>query len=259
MYDITFILMQPPMPVTMTRSNLAKARQRFRRAARDVIDTYEARRPPESDQVTPTQLNEALEQFFTVGLRIDEGKGETGPVNRNDISQLGDYAITLIADLATWASELDLDERWEELESVAMAVAGWIVHHAGEVRTLEPVVNALAREANQTQDPDTLTALAVFMGQIIHASSGFLKQDLEKSNPGRPWRVLHLNRAIVATRTHNPELMEQVFDDLVQHLPEEAPQFFTEGMQQMEALNYPAPVRQVMSRYFDRWSRPTMH
>jgi len=53
--------------------------------------------------------------------------------------------------------------------------------------------------------------------------------------------------------------MEKVFEDLVRYLPEDAAAFFAEGMQQMEALNYPQPVRQVMGRFFDRWTRPRMH
>ena len=97
------------------------------------------------------------------------------------------------------------------------------------------------------------------MGRVAQATANLIKQDLEKNNPGRPWRVLHLNRGIVATRTHNPELMEKVFDDLVRYLPEDAAAFFAEGMQQMEELDYPQHVRQVMHRYFDLWTRPRMH
>jgi hypothetical protein len=104
-----------------------------------------------------------------------------------------------------------------------------------------------------------LEPLTLFMGRVAQASSSAIKQDLEKNNPIRPWRILHLNRGIMATRTHNPALMERVFDDLVRYLPEDAPTFFAEGMQQMEALNYPQPVRQIMGRYFDRWTRPRMH
>jgi hypothetical protein len=101
--------------------------------------------------------------------------------------------------------------------------------------------------------------MAEFMGHAIRAASALIKQDLEKNNPGRPWRLLHLNRGIVATRSHNPALMEEVFEELVRELPEEAPGFFAEGMQQMEALNYPPHVRKVMGRYFAKWTRPRMH
>ncbi len=74
-----------------------------------------------------------------------------------------------------------------------------------------------------------------------------------------PWRLLHLNWAIAATRSRDTGLMERVFDTLVATLPEAAPGFFREGMGEMERLDYPAPVRALMQRYFERWSEGRMH
>ena len=36
--------------------------------------------------------------------------------------------------------------------------------------------------------------------------------------------------------------------------PEDAGQFFTEGMQQMNALNYPEHVHAVMAKYHRQWN-----
>ena len=239
--------------------SLAEATLRFEHAARDIIDTYDARRPAESSQITPTQLAEAIEQFLAVITRIDEEEGQTGPISNDDVTQLGDYGISLLTDLSAWAAQLNLPVPRQDLEIVTLGAADWIMRHEGQIRTLEPAVNALANFANRMHEPSSLEPLTLFMGRVVQASAKFIKQDLEKNNPGRPWRVLHLNRGIVATRTHNPALMEQVFEDLVRYLPEDAPAFFAEGMQQMEALNYPQPVRQVMGRFFDIWTRPRMH
>ena len=83
---------------------------------------------------------------------------------------------------------------------------------------------------------------------------------LERGNPEHPWRVLNLNRAIVATHTHNPRVMEEAFETLLQNLPEDAPAFFREGMGRMEALNYPPRVREVMERYYRKWClQHTLH
>jgi len=71
---------------------------------------------------------------------------------------------------------------------------------------------------------------------------------------GRPWRVLLLNHCIVATRSHNTGLMEDAFALLSARLPEDAARFFTEGMQQMDALDYPQRVREVMEKYHRRWT-----
>ena len=81
-----------------------------------------------------------------------------------------------------------------------------------------------------------------------------IARDLETVNPGRPWRLLNLNRAIVATRTHQPEVMEEAFSALAAQLPDDAPGFFTQGMEQMELLNYPPQVREVMDRYYKKWN-----
>jgi hypothetical protein len=47
--------------------------------------------------------------------------------------------------------------------------------------------------------------------------------------------------------------MEEAFEALAEHLPEEAPGFFREGMGQMDALGYPQRVRIIMQRYYDQW------
>lgn len=247
------------MATSILPPTLAEAALRFKHAAAEINDTYEARRPDKTDQVTPGQLTEAIEQFLSIIDRIDREEGKIGPIAKDDATQLGDYGMTLIADLAAWASQLNLPVPRQDLEIVTLAAADWLVRHDGQIRTLEPVVNALANFANRAQDPASLEPLITMMGRVAQAAANLIKQDLEKNNPGRPWRVLHLNRGIVATRTHNPELMEKVFDDLVRYLPEDAAAFFAEGMQQMEELGYPPHVRQVMNRYFDRWTRPRMH
>ncbi len=239
--------------------SLSEAALRFDHAATEIIDTYESRRPTTTNQVTPGQLAEAVHQFLAVISRIDNEEGKVGPVVNDDVTQLGDYGMTLLTDLSGWAGQLNLPVPRQDLEIVTLAAADWVMRHEGQIRTLDPVVNALANFANRMHDPVSLEPLTLIMGRVAQASAKFIKQDLEKTNPGRPWRVLHLNRGIVATRTHNPVIMEQVFEDLVRYLPEDAPAFFAEGMQQMEALNYPQPVRQVMGRYFDLWTRPRMH
>ena len=87
-----------------------------------------------------------------------------------------------------------------------------------------------------------------------------VRMDPEKGNPGRPWRLLTMNQAIIATRSHRPALIDEAYRLLIEALPEEAPRFFEEGMQQMEALNYPQAVRRVVARYYELLHTPrTLH
>jgi len=245
--------------MTSFPEKLTDATIRLKRAAAEIKEAYHTRRPEIVDQASPDQLIEALSQFLAVAMKLDQEEGEAGPVFGDDVSQVGYYGLTILNDLTGWASQLGLHGARIELEAIAIVTADWITRHEGEIRTLDPIVNALANIANRAAGPEQLEQLADFMGCVLHASSDLIKNDLEKTNPGRPWRVLHLNRGIVATRTHNPELMERVFDELVRQLPDEAPQFFSEGMQQMDALDYPSHVKAIMTRYFDTWTRPTMH
>jgi hypothetical protein len=47
--------------------------------------------------------------------------------------------------------------------------------------------------------------------------------------------------------------MKEAFEALTEYLPQEAPEFFREGMEQMEALNYPMPVRVIMEAWYAQW------
>ena len=64
--------------------SLAEATLRFEHAAGDIIDTFEARRPAETNQVTPGQLAEAIEQFLAIIARIDREEGAVGPIAKED-------------------------------------------------------------------------------------------------------------------------------------------------------------------------------
>ncbi len=240
----------PPLPEAVAR---------FHATAREIRAAAAARSPSSDDTLQVEQLIEALGQFFAILENLDQAPAPAGSAAETDASELGEYGLTLLTDLIGRAGALDLAAARAVLEQVSLSIADWIMRRRGEIRALEPVVNGLAGLANGLRAPPALEALADFMGRVIGAVSEIVRHDLESSNPGRPWRVLHLNLGIVATRSHNPALMEQVFDELVRCLPSDAARFFAEGMEQMEALDYPPPVRRVMTRYFERWTRPTMH
>lgn len=238
---------------------LTDVSDRFQQAAAELVEAYAKRRPVSSDQVTPPQLVEAIRQFLEVAATLDRDARPPEGLGAEDINQLGDHALSVTTDLVTWANQLGLKPLQLEIEKVAVAIADWIIRHGGQLHTLEPVVNALAEMANSVQDADSLKRMARFMGDVIKATADVVKQDLEKTNPGRPWRLINLNRSIVATRSHDLKMMEEVFDDLIRYLPEDAGSFFEEGMRQMDALDYPAPVKEVMARYFAAWTQHRMH
>ncbi|GMQ84276.1 MAG: hypothetical protein BMS9Abin06_1052 [Gammaproteobacteria bacterium] len=209
---------------------------------------------------SPALLGEAFQQLYDAMQRTEASLNEDTAVttgnqaSARDVTELGEYALELFDQSLHWANHLDLPVVFETLQLFSIAMARWIARHGGELLHLDPVADALARAANASHEPDELLLLYRAMEEIIDATAASIRQDLDKSNPGRPWRVLHMNRAIVATRTHQPEVMEEAFTLLVKHLPEDATGFFTQGMEQMDLLNYPQQVREVMGRYYRKWS-----
>ncbi len=175
------------------------------------------------------------------------------------VNPLGDRGIELLIDLAQWAARLGLVGAGGELQRLAVPVALWVGRLTGELRLLEPLVNAVASMANALHDPRDLEALSRLIDEIMQAVAQDIRADADKTNPARPWRVLNRNAGIVATRCGNLQAMERAFDTLCANLPEDAPRFFAEGMGQMDALDYPADVRAVVERHYRRWSTRKLH
>jgi len=121
-----------------------------------------------------------------------------------------------------------IDIKFKE-EQVSLIFAHWIVQYSGKVNHPEPVVNALAQLANLFQDKASLINLYDLMSQVDEACALETRLDKDGFNPDRPWRLLHFNHAIVATRT--------------------------QSMDEMDAQEYPAQVRQLIELY---QSQPTV-
>ena len=175
------------------------------------------------------------------------------------MSDLPDYAMGLLGKLCEIAKTLDCDESLAIFEQLSIPLMIWFAKHKFVIHDIELFVNAISNTANRIQNPQQLAELTDVIDVIIDVSSADIKADLDKSNPGRPWRVLNLNQAIIATRSLDPKRMESVFEQLVFRLPEDAPGFFAEGMEQMDIIDYPDHVRNVMQTYYQLTNQPTLH
>jgi hypothetical protein len=216
--------------------------------------------PPEPGGADLPALVQAFDQLLDVMSCVEadlQQQGEARSPHRAgpaEITELGEYALKLHENLVALAAQAGYDDGTVVMAGIAIDFGLWIAAHAGQIVILEPVVDALARPANATVPPRELEALTRVIERLIPAVAPLIREDLEKMNPGRPWRLLLLNYGIVATRSHNTAVMETAFATLTRHLPEDAGRFFQEGMQQMEALDYPPPVRRVMEKYHRRWN-----
>ena len=210
---------------------------------------------------SPSLLQQAMLRLLDL-LEIIERKGLEDTLSDEDVdlNELGDYAILILSDLASVANSLSLEPESHQLEDLTLPMALWIVRHGGELRSLDPVVNALTRFANGLSEPESLGQFYQLTAEVQLAVDPATRQDREKTDPEHPWRRLLMNRAIIATRSHQTDLIERAYDELLDALPEEAPRFFEEGMQQMELLDYPQVVKQTVEKYYTLWSQPkTLH
>ncbi len=206
----------------------------------------------DSDESRQTlKMIEALRQNIQIMLRFssDVENNKQLAITADEISKIGDYALNLLDEISVSCASKGMQQQMLMLHRLSLPVVYWLELHGGHLKKLDIVVNAIASYANTLQDSQQLEILCSFISSVIKVTESSIQQDLEATNPMRPWRILNLNWGIVATRTHNIEIMQQVFDQLIKNIPADTQQFFNEGMQQMEAVNYPAPVQELMKKY----------
>ncbi len=206
----------------------------------------------ESNEAKQTlQLIQTLRQNIQVMLRLDSDikNNKQQPLAEEEITKIADYAFNLLDEVASHCASKGMQEQMLQLHRLSLPVVSWLKIHNGKIKKLDVVVNAIASYANTIQGNKQLEQLCALIKNVIELTDDAIKQDLEATNPMRPWRILNLNWGIVATRTHNTEIMKSVFDQLIKNIPADAQQFFNEGKQQMDAIAYPEPVRELMNKY----------
>ncbi|MCP4285580.1 MAG: hypothetical protein GY792_14165 [Gammaproteobacteria bacterium] len=242
----------PPIDLSWFAENLTDAVQ-------EILDTWHDANAPVSsngEETPPELLKESLKQLIEV-LRIQEwnnnpsqGSVDSAP-GEVDISELGDYGLSMLAELSRLSIDLDLESLTKRLEQLALSLGLWVARQNGELSSIELVVNGIARIANDTKEQNELERIYNTMDEILDAVSPVDSAKYAFENVlNNPRHLLLLNRAIVATRSHSPQLMEKAFSDVADQLPDAAPGFFREGIEQIKTQGYPEEVREVMERYY---------
>jgi hypothetical protein len=217
---------------------------------------------PTLPEVSPLALKESMHRLIEILQLIDKQPktADMESLTEEELNELGDYGINLLMDFSTLATDLNLTEESHRFEDLSLPLALWLGRHLGQIKTLEPVVNALARLANTYRDTVELEQLYEVAEELLTVVAPESKALQGQDSPSRSWRTLLINQAIIATRSHRPGLIEKAYELLTQHIPDEAPDFFKEGMVQMDALNYPQQVREVVEKYYNLWCFPrTLH
>ena len=176
-------------------------------ASRELLKRHETTRPE-------------LAPYLRTFAALDRQYGGSGPLPVEDAPEVVAAALTQMAHL----------ESTPEFADLTLGIALWAIRHEVEIRVVEPVANALAMRSNQASSPQELAAVFGLMQGVIAHVAPRLSADLERSNPERPWRVLHANFAITAIRSRDPALMDHAFDALDAALPDERAGFYGEAL-----------------------------
>lgn len=236
------------MPITQV--DITYLYEAFLEQAEILLEQWRCQ-PAEAPEEDPSRLVDAMDNLcaalrrFESGLTENVGEQDSGDA---EAEALGNYGLQLLTELTELAVQLELPDCARDLENLCLPLGAWIARQGGEIQQLAPIVNALAWHANHATSPQAMLDLFNLATQVFEAVSPNII-DNDPEDPVHPWRLLVINRAIVATRTLEPSAMEPALNAVVEHLPDDASRFFEEGMQQMDRIGYPEQVREVMNRY----------
>ncbi len=180
---------------------------------------------------------------------LERGRGGAGPIEHEGVEEL---VAAIHTQLAHWEAEASRRTLrcHDDIAALAIGVALWAVRHAVPLDVVEPVANALAFRSNHARSKQELAAAFGLMQGVIAHVAPRLSADLERSNPERPWRILHANLAITAIRTEDPALIRFAFDALDAALPDERAAFYAEALARALSPKVDAGVRRLIE---ERW------
>lgn len=225
------------------------SRRAFDEAAGILNIAFEQAGPFPEQEATPPLLADEIRKCLEICQQADASED---PLPAQEIDELGTHALECLSDLGLWAWQLGLDDARASIEDIALDLAQWIAQRDGSIGVLEPVVNAIARQANATQDPAVLARLFTGACKVMAC----VAPESTETDPTvrQPWVGLHFNAAIIATRTQQPDLMNTAYDLLETRLPGDCAAFYEEGLRESVKPAYDEPVRAMMRERLAKWT-----
>lgn len=237
---------------------LASLDGHFRRVAEAVQAAHGSRYAVASGRITANDaiaLLAVVSDFLAVMARLDHEYGPDRSLPIEDAPEAVEEALRALAELESWLIRFNLSDHLASLQTIEIGIGYWAMRHGLPISTIEPIVNALAAQANAADSrQETAAVYAMMQGFIRHFAPTF-ESDLERSNPQRPWRLLNLNFAITAIRTGDDALMRYAFDTLNAHLPDERSGFYEEAHALASQPGFPVATRGVIEAEIARWTR----
>jgi hypothetical protein len=221
-----------------------------------IVDRNEATGKIDSPDAGPLAVAAALSDFFEIASALDQGAVF---FESDELAEFAAHGLDLLDRLAYQLLVLEVMEHRENMALVFASIGIWLARRGAALDNLEGIADGFGRITNGLNDQGELAEICKLMEEVAEAASDRVQMDGDRSNPYRPWRVLNLNAGIAATRSLDPQLMENTFDNLGRRLPEDMPGFFADGRRQMLVQDVPDDVRDVINRYADRWPAAPAH
>lgn len=243
----------PPPGAFPLSSKVIQIGDEGQRATRELVRRYESLRQRHAGLDRPD-----LGRHLRTLESIDRQYGGEAPLPHEDVEELVAATVTELAHLDRDLGPAGAAEAQPDVAEMTLATAVWAIRHGIPLRVVEPVVNALALRANLARGKSELSAVYGLMQGVIAHVSPALAADLERSNPERPWRILHVNFAITAIRTEDPALMAAAFDALDAALPDEAAGFYSEALALALGPRIAPAVRESIEARHAKWQAPAV-
>jgi hypothetical protein len=178
----------------------------------------------------------------------------------DNLSELTNQCINNLAELAQLGDIMESRCQSAEIRELIFPLALWLSDLSGQIHQMSIVVDVVAKLANKQHNTETLTTMYHQVSQIINAIPNTQIENRTDEEAQATWRLLIINHSIIATRTHDSSIIEAAYQNLVERIPEEAPYFFSQAMEQMRLIDYPKSVCNIVEKYYLQWSdQSTLH
>lgn len=220
-----------------------------------LVVVFDGASRPHIDSAGTTRLMAIAGDFLSVMQSLDAQYGNDGELPMDDIGEAVDEALRALAELDALLDRGEISAQRENLHALQIGMGYWAMRHHIPMYATEPVVNALAAQANRANTRQDAAAVYALMQGFVQHFAPQLQADLERSNPERPWRLLNLNFAIASIRTGDAAMMRFAFDTLNMHLPEECAGFYEEASALAAQPGFPLETRGMIEAECAKWAK----
>ena len=267
------------MPLYLNNTNLDDISEAISEASVGIVNAYKNEANDEFEVVKPDLIAEALGELIDIMYMVEIDQASCSlfsdmqlplpnelvynedyrSLSQEEISELGQHGISLIQTLSEWARSLHLSKENQQLRAVSVIVALWIARHGGQLTSLDIVVDTLAQIANKTSDQQVLKELSSVMGELINAVHADIKSADCGNQAHEIWRILNINRGIIAARTRDLKTIDSVFEQLSDTIPDQAAEYFESNLNIFKVLSDSAQAQRLLNRSIANRKNRTLH